>query len=66
MKFPYKVKHDGVEYPAGTEVPVGGDAPKAEVKVEPVKVVEQPQPKEVEVDKPLPKAKPEPKKRNKK
>ena len=31
MKFPYLVKHDGVYYPAGTEVPIetgkGGDKP---------------------------------------
>lgn len=34
MKFSYTVKHDGVIYPAGTEVPVGKEveAPKAEVK----------------------------------
>lgn len=57
MKFNYKVKHNGVIYPAGAEVPVGVvNTPKTEVKVEP-KVV---------VDKPLPKEKPVPKKRNKK
>lgn len=30
MIFPYAVKHDGVNYPAGTEVPVGVSAPKKE------------------------------------
>ena len=27
MIFDYTVKHNGVRYPAGTDVPVGGDAP---------------------------------------
>lgn len=33
MVFPYTVKHNGVYYPAGTDVPVEGK-PKAEPKVE--------------------------------
>ena len=28
MKFPYIVNHNGTYYPAGTEVPVGEEAPK--------------------------------------
>lgn len=57
MKFSYGVKHNGVFYPAGTDVPVGVEEPKKEVKAEP----------KVEVDKPLPKdEKPTSKKRNKK
>ena len=35
MIFDYTVKHNGVRYPAGTDVPVGGDAPQVETKVEP-------------------------------
>ncbi len=57
MVFDYTVKHNGVRYPAGTDVPVGVAEPKVEVKKEPEKVVETPQPKKVEVDKPLPKTK---------
>ena len=34
MKFKYRVKHDGVAYPAGAEVPVGNNTPKEEVKEE--------------------------------
>lgn len=47
MVFDYTVKHDGIVYPAGTDVPVGGNEPKVEVKKEePKKVVEKetPQP----------------------
>lgn len=47
MVFEYPVKHNGVDYPAGTEVPVG-NAPKVEEKVEPkveVKAEETPKPK---------------------
>lgn len=47
MVFEYPVKHNGVDYPAGTEVPVG-NAPKVEEKVEPkveVKAEEEPKPK---------------------
>ena len=44
MIFNYTVKHNGVYYPAGTEVPVGG-TPKVEpVKNEP-KAEETPKPK---------------------
>lgn len=35
MIFDYNVRHNGVLYPAGTDVPVGADAPKEEVKEEP-------------------------------
>lgn len=35
MIFPYTVKHDGVVYPAGAEVPVGIQATKEEKKPEP-------------------------------
>jgi hypothetical protein len=34
MKFNYLVRHNGVDYPAGTDVPVEGE-PKVEPKVEP-------------------------------
>ena len=45
MVFDYTVKHDGIVYPAGTDVPVGKNEPKVEVKKEePKKVVETPQP----------------------
>ena len=57
MVFDYPVKHNGIKYPAGAEVPVGVETPKVEVKKEPEKVVETPQPKKVEVDKPLPRTK---------
>lgn len=30
MKYPYAVKFNGVNYPAGAEVPVGVSAPKKE------------------------------------
>lgn len=56
MVFDYTVKHNGVRYPAGTDVPVGVAEPKVEVKKEPEKVVETPQQK-VEVVKPLPRTK---------
>lgn len=35
MKFDYKVRHNGVSYPAGAEVPVGADTPKVTVEKEP-------------------------------
>lgn len=36
MKYSYTVKHNGVYYPAGADVPVGNPAPKKEeVKAEP-------------------------------
>lgn len=38
MKYPYIVKHDGVWYPVGAEVPEGGT--KAPEKAEPKKVEE--------------------------
>lgn len=45
MIFPYQVKHNGVYYPAGTDVPVGG-APITEPVVEEKPVVEEtPKPK---------------------
>lgn len=34
MKFNYLVRHNGVDYPAGTDVPVEGE-PKVEPKFEP-------------------------------
>lgn len=53
MIFDYTVKHNGVRYPAGTDVPVGGDAPQVETKEE---VKEEPK---VEADvEQKPKAKP--------
>lgn len=42
MKFNYKVKHNGVIYPAGTDVPVEGiepEKPQKKVSVEPIKTV---------------------------
>lgn len=57
MVFDYTVKHNGIRYPAGTDVPVGVEKPKVEVKAEPEKVVEKPQPKEESKDF-TPKAKP--------
>lgn len=45
MKFNHAVKHDGVFYPAGAEVPVG-NAPKVEEKKpEPVETKTEPAPK---------------------
>ena len=45
MKFNHAVKHNGVLYPAGAEVPVGG-APKAEEKKpDPVVAKTEPEPK---------------------
>lgn len=35
MIYPYKVKHNGIVYPAGAEVPVGIQATKEEKKPEP-------------------------------
>lgn len=57
MVFEYPVKHNGVDYPAGTEVPVG-NAPKGEEKAEP-KVEE----KAEETPKPKVEAKVKPKKK---
>ena len=35
MIFEYTVKHNGIRYPAGTDVPVGNEEPKKEeIKVE--------------------------------
>lgn len=62
MKFIYAVKHNGVYYPAGADVPVGDTA----VKEEPVKpAVKEPEPEPVVV-KEVEKPKATPKKRNKK
>lgn len=47
MKFDYGVKHNGVFYPAGADVPVGEPTPK--------KVSEEPKKEEVKVEKPAPK-----------
>lgn len=53
MIFEYTVKHNGVRYPAGTDVPVGDDVIQEVAEKEP-EVVEKP------------KAKPQPKKKTKK
>ena len=51
MRFEYTVKHNGVRYPAGTDVPVGDDVIQEVVEKKPEVVVEKP------------KAKPQPKKK---
>lgn len=43
MVYDYNVKHDGVFYPAGTDVPV--ETPKAEPVVEKAEVKDEPKPK---------------------
>ena len=44
MVFPYKVKHNGITYPAGSDVPVFF-MPEPEPKAETPKVEEKPKPK---------------------
>ena len=44
MKFDYLVRHNGVDYPAGTDVPVEDKIPKAEPKIVEEKPKAEPKP----------------------
>lgn len=51
MVYDYTIKHDGILYPAGTDVPVG-NVPKIEEKIaEPAKVEEKPKAKKTAIKK---------------
>lgn len=43
MVFNHRVKHNGVVYPAGADVPVGNNAEPKEIKVEEVKTEVKPE-----------------------